>query len=79
VLYYNLVGIMFYAVGRELFSGQSPSGVYSRAFSLCRKHEKVYSGVMYLLHIVQMFFVFYQGANFLEYLNCVIHFYYFLF
>jgi len=32
---------MFYAIGRELFSGQSPSGVYSRAFKLCKKHQKV--------------------------------------
>jgi len=37
----NLLGIMFYAIGRELFSSQSPSGVYSRAFKLCKKHEKV--------------------------------------
>jgi len=41
-LHCNLLGIMFYAIGRELFSGQSPSGVYSRAFKLCRKHEQVY-------------------------------------
>jgi len=39
---------MFYAIGRELFSGQSPSGVYSRAFKLCRKHEKVHSDVVHL-------------------------------
>jgi len=37
---------MFYAIGRELFSGQSPSGVYSRAFKLCRKHEKVCGSVI---------------------------------
>lgn len=36
-----VTGIMFYAIGRELFSGQSPSGVYSKAFKLCKKHEKV--------------------------------------
>jgi len=32
---------MFYAIGRELFSGQSPSGVYSRAVKLCTNNEKV--------------------------------------
>jgi len=36
-----LAGVMFYAIGRELFSGQSPSGIYSRAFKLCKKDEKV--------------------------------------
>lgn len=36
-----VTGIMFYAIGRELFSGQSPSGVYGRAFKLCRKNEQV--------------------------------------
>jgi len=39
---------MFYAIGRELFSGQSPSGVYSRAFKLCKKHEKVHNDITYL-------------------------------
>jgi len=42
------LGIMFYAIGRELFSGQSPSGVYSKAFKLCKKHEKVCSDIVYL-------------------------------
>ena len=48
---------MFYAIGRELFSGQSPSGVYSRAFKLCRKHEKVCSSVVCLLNAVQLFII----------------------
>jgi import inner membrane translocase subunit TIM21 len=36
-----ITGLMFYAIGRELFSGQSPSGVYSRAVKLCTNNEKV--------------------------------------
>jgi import inner membrane translocase subunit TIM21 len=36
-----VTGFMFYAIGRELFSGQSPSGIYSRAFKTCKKTDKV--------------------------------------
>jgi len=36
---------MFYAIGRELFSGQSPSGIYSRAVKLCQKNEQVKDAV----------------------------------
>ena len=46
------LGIMFYAIGRELFSGQSPSGVYSRAFKLCKKHEKVYISITHTIHVL---------------------------
>ena len=36
-----LVGLMFYAIGRELLSSQSPSGVYGKALKLCRKSYEV--------------------------------------
>jgi len=32
---------MFFAIGKELLSGQSPSGVYSNAFKICQKNEEV--------------------------------------
>lgn len=35
-----VLGFMFYAIGRELFSGQSPNGIYSRAFKLCKNNEQ---------------------------------------
>lgn len=41
VLGVGVTCLMFYAVGRELFSSQSPSGVYSKAFKLCRKTYEV--------------------------------------
>jgi import inner membrane translocase subunit TIM21 len=40
-----VTGIMFYAIGRELFSGQSPSGIYSRAYKLCKKNEQVIDAI----------------------------------
>ncbi|KAK2193046.1 hypothetical protein NP493_18g10000 [Ridgeia piscesae] len=41
VLGVGVTCLMFYAIGRELFSSQSPSGVYSKAFKLCRKSYEV--------------------------------------
>jgi len=40
-----ITGLMFFAIGRELFSGQSPSGVYSKAVKLCNNSEKVRDAV----------------------------------
>ena len=37
-------GVMFFAIGRELLSGNSPSGVYSKAFKMCKKNEQVCDG-----------------------------------
>ena len=40
--YYCIIaGMLFYLIGRELFSGQSPSGLYGKALKLCRKHPEV--------------------------------------
>jgi len=36
-----VTGALFFAIGRELLSGQSPSGVYSRAFKLVKNHDDV--------------------------------------
>jgi hypothetical protein len=32
---------MFYTVGKELFSKQSPGGVYNQALKLCKKNYEV--------------------------------------
>jgi import inner membrane translocase subunit TIM21 len=40
-----VTGLMFFAIGRELFSGQSPSGIYSRAVKLCNNSEQVRDAV----------------------------------
>jgi len=37
----GITGIMCYAIGHELLSGQSPSGIYSRALKLCIKDTQV--------------------------------------
>ena len=34
-------GLMFYAIGRELFSGESPSGVYGKALKDCMNNTEV--------------------------------------
>jgi import inner membrane translocase subunit TIM21 len=34
-------GLIFYTIGKELFSGQSPSGVYDRAFKICKKNPEI--------------------------------------
>ena len=34
-------GVMFYMIGRELFSSQSPSGLYGKALKLCEKNDQV--------------------------------------
>lgn len=37
----GVMGIMFYTVGKELFSKQSPGGVYNQALKLCKKNDEV--------------------------------------
>ncbi len=37
----GVTGLMFYAIGRELFSSQSPSGVYGNAFKECINNTEV--------------------------------------
>merc|ERR1712168_827824 len=37
----GVTGIMFYAIGRELFSTDSPNGVYKMAFKRCRQEDRV--------------------------------------
>lgn len=39
--FYVFSGIMFYTVGKELFSKQSPGGVYNQALKLCKKNDEV--------------------------------------
>ena len=39
--YFIFAAVMFYAIGRELFSGQSPAGVHTSAYKLCAKNEDV--------------------------------------
>ena len=39
ILYF--AGGLFFAIGRELFSGQSPSGIYGRALKLIRRNDDV--------------------------------------
>lgn len=39
--FYVFSGIMFYTVGKELFSKQSPGGVYNQALKLCKKNYEV--------------------------------------
>ena len=50
---------MFYAIGRELFSSQSPSGVFGKALKLCKHDLEVRDGLhksyvltyLYLEHV----------------------------
>lgn len=36
-----VIGVMFYTLGKELFSKQSPGGVYSEALKVCKKNDEV--------------------------------------
>lgn len=38
---FGVTGIMFFAIGRELLSSQSPSGIYSDALKLCKERTEV--------------------------------------
>lgn len=38
---YILTGLIFYTIGKELFSSQSPSGVYDRSLKLCKANSEV--------------------------------------
>jgi TIM21 len=46
---YDIVGVMFYAIGRELLSNESPSGVYANAFKICQKNSEVLYTILRLL------------------------------
>ncbi|ESN90478.1 hypothetical protein HELRODRAFT_189871 [Helobdella robusta] len=37
----GITGFMFYAVGRELFSSQSPNGIYTKAYKMCKQNQQV--------------------------------------
>ncbi|XP_022098060.1 mitochondrial import inner membrane translocase subunit Tim21-like [Acanthaster planci] len=37
----GVTGIMFYAIGRELFASSSPNAVYTRAYKLCKKDAEI--------------------------------------
>ncbi|XP_064651396.1 mitochondrial import inner membrane translocase subunit Tim21-like [Lineus longissimus] len=37
----GITAIMFYVIGRELFSTQSPSGVFGEALKLCKKNDQI--------------------------------------
>lgn len=41
----GVTGVMFYAILRELFSGQSPNSVYTEALKLCKNNQKVSDAV----------------------------------
>jgi TIM21 len=38
------IGLMGYAIFRELMSSKSPNGVYSAALKLCKKDVRVWNG-----------------------------------
>lgn len=38
---FGVTGLMFFAIGRELFSSQSPSGIYGDALKLCMDRTEV--------------------------------------
>ena len=37
----SISGTIFFWIGRELFSGQSPSGVYGKAYKTCLNNIEV--------------------------------------
>ncbi|XP_041376415.1 mitochondrial import inner membrane translocase subunit Tim21-like [Gigantopelta aegis] len=39
----GVTAVMFFAIGRELFSSQSPSGLYGKALKMCEKNDQLKS------------------------------------
>ncbi|XP_041457348.1 mitochondrial import inner membrane translocase subunit Tim21-like [Lytechinus variegatus] len=41
VLGVGITGLMFYTLGKELFSSDSPNGIYTKAYKLCKNNVEI--------------------------------------